>query len=133
MSAQPCERLRRRQRPARAAIAAGALILLGGCAGDPPTTQLALARSAVQDASRDGAAQRAPEQFALAQDKLARAEAANRSEDYTAARRLAEEAEADAHVASAAARATAAQTALDTVQQRNATLQQQLQQQPATP
>ena len=132
MSAQRYER-RRRGIPARVAIAAAALILLAGCAGSPPTTELALARSAVEDASRDGAAQRAPQQFTLAQDKLSRAEAANRSEDYTTARRLAEEAEADAHVASATARATAAQAALGTVQQSNTTLQQQLQQQPAVP
>jgi hypothetical protein len=132
MSAQRYEK-RRREMPARVAIAAAALILLAGCAGSPPATQLALARSAVEDASRDGAAQRAPQQFALAQDKLSRAEAANRSKDYTTARRLAEEAEADAHVAGATARATAAQTALGTVQQSNMTLQQQLQQQPAVP
>ncbi len=118
----------------RFAIAAGTVILLAACAGDPPTTQLALARSAMQDATRDGAAQRAPQQFASAQDKMARAEAANKSGDYTEARRMAEEAEADAHVASATAHAYAAQTALGTLQEGNTSLQEQLQQQqPTTP
>ncbi len=132
MSAQRFE-LPRRRTHARIAIALGATILLAACAGTPPTTELAVARSAVQDASRDGAAQHAPAQFALAQDKLARAETANRSDDFTSARRLATEAEADAHVAGATARAVQAQTALGTIQQGNTTLQQQLEKQPATP
>lgn len=75
----------------------------------PPQTELAAAETAVEQAAEADAAEQAPGPFTLAQDKLARAQDAMEQEDYTTARRLAEQAEVDAQFAMAEARSEVAQ------------------------
>lgn len=70
----------------------------------PPPADLTAAEAAVEQAGDADAAERAPEPFTLAQDKLARAREAAEQEDHTTARRLAEQAEVDARLAAATAR-----------------------------
>jgi Domain of unknown function (DUF4398) len=93
--------------------AASALLLLSlaGCATPPrPEESLQLAQSAINEAQREGAAQLAPGTLVSAQDKLASAnQEAARSDGYVPAVRLAEEAQADARLAGATARAVKAE------------------------
>jgi hypothetical protein len=108
-------------------LALPALVWLSACAGEPvPTTQLALAKQAVDEATRSGAATRDPQDLLSAREKLARADQAAGSEN-TVARRLAEEAQADAQLAAARSRTAAATAVLNQAQQGNATLQQEMQ------
>lgn len=84
-------------------IAVVALVALAACAtAQPPLPQLAAARSAVSQA-QSLASRYAPAELQGAQAKLARAEAAYRGNEWTDARRLAEQAEADAGFALAVA------------------------------
>jgi hypothetical protein len=84
--------------PAFGQLAATALVT--GCSHTPaPTTeQLGSSRAVIEVAQTAGATDASPE-MALARDKLAQAEAANKAKDYARAKRLAEEAEVDALVA----------------------------------
>jgi len=109
--------------------ALAALLIAAGCASSPPPTppSLALARAAVDEAQRAGAAQHAPLQLRGAQDKLTRANAAYQDEDMTAAVRLGEAAEADARLAEATARNAKARQAVATIEGGNRTLHQELQ------
>lgn len=111
-------------------VAASAVLLVGCAGGEPPDTELALARSAMDEATRDNAAERAPQQFILAREKLARAETASRDGEYTEARRLAEQAEVDSRLASAMARTAAAETALARIREGAATLEEVQREQP---
>lgn len=78
------------------------LILAGGCSTTPaPTSELAAARNAVAQAQ--AAALDAPGVLASAQDKLARAEQAMQRGEHLHARLFAEQAEADARLATATA------------------------------
>lgn len=79
-----------------------------GTTPPPPETELTAARAAVEQAGDADAAEHAPGPFTLAQDKLARAQDAMEQEDYTTARRLAEQAEVDAQFAAAEARSEVA-------------------------
>lgn len=121
----------RMQACSRILVTVAGMALFAGCAGGtPPETELALARSAMDEATRDGAPERAPQQFILAREKLAHAEAANRDEQYTEARRLAEQAEVDARLASAMSRTAAAETVLTLVQEGDTTLEEVQREQP---
>ena len=111
-------------------VAAGAALFAGCSGGAPPETELALARSAMDEATRGGAAERAPQQFILAREKLANAEAANQDGQFTEARRLAEQAEVDARLASAMSRTAAAETVLTLVQEGDTTLEEIQREQP---
>ena len=90
-------------------------LFLAACSSvPPPTEQLAVSRAAIDSAQSAGAGEFAAADLAQARQKLERAQAAMRSEDYVVARRLAEEAAVDAQLAqaragSARARAAAAQ------------------------
>jgi hypothetical protein len=107
-------------------ILTAATAALGACASTPPPTEeLALARAAVEQAQQP-AARHAPDQLLSAQRKLAAAEAAARDEKYDEARRLAEEAEADARLAWAIAESSQARQSLKQVQESIATLKQEL-------
>jgi hypothetical protein len=107
-------------------ILTAATAALGACASTPPPTEeLALARAAVEQAQQP-AARHAPDQLLSAQRKLAAAEAAARDEKYDQARRLAEEAEADARLAWAIAESSQARQSLTQVQESIATLKQEL-------
>ncbi len=78
----------------------------------PPREQMAVGRAAVERASGP-AANEAPVELAAARDKIARANRAMAEQDYATARRLAEEAEADATLAEATARAKRSEKALN--------------------
>lgn len=84
-------------------IVALALVVLTACATpQPPLPQLAAARSAISQA-QSLASRYAPAELQAARTKLARAEAAYRGNEWTEARRLAEQAEVDAGFALAVA------------------------------
>ena len=109
-------------------ILVSSLLMLSGCASVPeaPTAQMGASRIAVEQARQAGAAESAPADFAAARDKLARAEAAYRAEDYVYAWRLAREAEADAQLAQAKASSSKAQLALNEIQAGNTALQAEI-------
>ncbi|MGQ5525062.1 DUF4398 domain-containing protein [Chitinimonas sp. PSY-7] len=78
----------------------GAVLFAAGCASVPlPREQLAISQAVIDNAKGAGVAQYAPVELAAAQDKLSKAKLAVREGQYVAARRLAEEAEADAQLA----------------------------------
>ncbi|MEO8938343.1 MAG: DUF4398 domain-containing protein [Burkholderiaceae bacterium] len=103
-------------------------VLLGGCAsqGKPPVADLAIARTSVSQAEAAGAAQYAPVEFLSARDKLARAESAMREERYNDARRLTDEAAADADVAERKSRAVKSANAAMELQRSNSVLGNEL-------
>ncbi|MBB3267493.1 hypothetical protein FHW79_005152 [Azospirillum sp. OGB3] len=98
----------------RAAVILSASLGLAACAGSvpPPTAQLGASAQAIQQAERAGALEHAPAEFQSAREKLAAADAAMREDERTEARRLAEQAQADAELATVRSqRATAQQAA----------------------
>ena len=100
---------------ANATLAACAGLLLSACASTPPPLeQLAVGRAAVERASGPSAAE-APVELAAARDKIARANLAYAAENYTLARQLAEQAEADATLAEAQSRSLRSSRALTAV------------------
>lgn len=127
MQQQPSQRLGRYARPAAVATLACAALLLGACAskGPPPDGAMASARAALTQAEASGAGQLAPVELLAVRDKVAKAEAAVRNEEYDQARRLADEATADAMLAERKARAERARRAVTELQRSNAALQQE--------
>lgn len=95
----------------RIVAAAGLVALLSACAGDPPKTQMAVGQASVERATGPAAAE-APVELAAARDKIARANVAYANKDYTLARQLAEQADADATLAEAQARSVRSDRAL---------------------
>lgn len=91
--------------------------LLAGCAGNPPTEQMAVTQSAVNDAVSAGGTEYAAVEMRAAQDKLKSAEQQITDKHYEQARLLAEQAEWDARVAERKAQAAKAQKALHEAQQ----------------
>ena len=92
-------------------------LLLSACAGTPPpSAELAVGRAAVERASGTAAAD-APLEMAAAREKISRANAAFAKEDYTLARQLATEAEADATLAEARSRSLRSTRALTEVRE----------------
>lgn len=88
--------------PFRIALASLSLAALTACASRPPapTEQMAVSRSTLTRVSAaPNVTATAPIELQRARDKLMLAEKAMGAEDYTAARRLAAEAEVDARVA----------------------------------
>lgn len=83
------------------------LLAAAACAGGEtlPDAQLSRADLAVQRAVAAQAAEGAPEELARAQSELNAARQAAAAEDYTKARRLADQAESDAALAEARAQA----------------------------
>jgi hypothetical protein len=98
--------------PALSGVLLVAVVALGGCAGTPvPHESMAVATSAVAQASSTGTGTLAPNELRIAVDKLAAARAALAAGDEGRARRLAEQATLDAQVAemqAQSARSTAA-------------------------
>ncbi len=92
----------------RTATAVLALGALAACSSTPkPTEQMAVSRTAVDRATTaPKVAANAPVELQSARDKWTQAQQALDSKDYTRARRLAAEAEADARVAETKAEAT---------------------------
>ncbi len=116
--------IRRRTAP----IAFGAAALLAACAHHlaPPDAQLAEARASIRQAESDGARTSAAADLVTAEEKLRRAEAANRAGNFETARSLAEEARVDASLADHRTRAAKAQLAADELARSNETLRQEL-------
>ena len=98
-----------------------------GCSSTPrPDAQLALSRQAVDSAITAGSAEYAPVELKTAQDKLNEADAAMRDEEYSKAKRLAEEVSVDAKLAESMAQATKARVALDEANKSQRALQQEI-------
>jgi uncharacterized lipoprotein YajG len=106
-------------------IAVGA-IFIAGCAGAPPTEQMAVSKVAVSNATSAGGNEFAPLPLKSAMDKRDAAERAMTAEDYVLARQLAEEAQVDAQLAAATARSAKAQKAAAALLQDNRVLRQEI-------
>ena len=91
----------------RSAVYLPMVLLLGACAGENvPEAQLARAQLAVDRAVAAQAGTHAPTELSRAQTELSDARKAIDAENYTEARRLADQAEADATLAETRAQAT---------------------------
>lgn len=115
----------------RIGIAVAAVIFMAGCASTPPsasepTEQMAVSRAALNNANSSGGGEFAPIQFKSAMEKMGEAERAMGEKNYARARQLAEEAQVDAELAAATARAAKAQKAADAVQESNRVLHQEI-------
>ena len=88
--------------------------------------QLAVAKTAVADAVSAGAAEFAPVELKTAQDNLEDAEKAAVDDDYKRARKLGEDAQTNAQLAAAKARAAKAQQAADALKESDQTLQNEM-------
>ncbi|WCE06729.1 MULTISPECIES: DUF4398 domain-containing protein [Pseudomonas] len=99
-----------------ASLVLGGGLLLAGCAGNPPTEQMAVTQSAVDEAVSSGGNQFAPVETKSAQDKWTQAQAALSNEKYDDAKRLAEQAEWDARLATRKTQAAKAGAALQDAQ-----------------
>jgi outer membrane PBP1 activator LpoA protein len=87
-------------------------LALAACATTPaPTAQMAVSQKAIDDAVASDASQYAPAALKRAEDGLDAARVALDNYDYERAQRLAEEAQADADLASTRARSVKAQHA----------------------
>ncbi|MES2019253.1 MAG: DUF4398 domain-containing protein [Pseudomonadota bacterium] len=111
----------------RQTLCVAIVLALSACASAnkaPAVADVAVSKNAVDNAVSAGAADLAPAEINLAREKMMRANAALAAKDYTLARDLATQAQADAKLAqskanSAKAQATAAQLAADVQALRN--------------
>ncbi|WP_312380444.1 DUF4398 domain-containing protein, partial [Pseudomonas oryzihabitans] len=85
-------------------------------AGNPPTAQMAVTQSAVNEAVSSGGNQFAPIETKSAQDKWTQAQTALSNEKYDEAKQLAEQAEWDARLATRKTQAAKADAALKDAQ-----------------
>lgn len=101
----------------RAPLAAVVPLILVACTSTPPpVAEISAAQTAVTAAEQANAAQHAPADLDRARDKVLRAQAAVQEDENERARRLAEQALADARLAEAKSRADIAQQNADQVQ-----------------
>jgi membrane-associated HD superfamily phosphohydrolase len=106
-----------------------AAVFTAGCATTEKrdmAAQLAVAKTAVADAVSAGAAEFAPVELKTAQDNLEDAEKAAMDDDYKRARKLGENAQTNAQLAAATARAAKAQQAADALKESDQTLQNEM-------
>jgi len=110
-------------------VALAATLALAACSSTPaPREQMAVAKSTVdQVTTAPGTAAAAPAELQSARDKLARAERAMASKDYDEARRLAEQAQADAKLAEAKSQEAHSERALRELQDSMRALNEELQ------
>lgn len=82
-------------------ISLGILVVAGGCAGKgtAPVGELENTEKMINDAKNENATVHAPLELRMADEKLEAAKAAIKSENYDHARRLLDEAQADADLA----------------------------------
>jgi len=105
--------------PLNQAFFAAVLVALSACTSPqkaPATADVAVSKNAVENAVSAGAADLAPAEINAAREKMMRANAALAAKDYTLARDLATQAQADAKLAQSkanSAKAQAAAAALD--------------------
>ncbi len=107
-------------------ITVAAVITVGCASLAPPTEQMAMSKLTVSNAGSAGGNEFAPLQFKSAQDKMDAAERAMVKEDYLSARQLAEQAQADAELASAMARSAKAQKAAGSLREGIRALRQEI-------
>jgi hypothetical protein len=95
------------------------LLALTACAPamQPPTSQMALAESAVDKATASGAYEHSPLELKTAQDKVEMAKTAIRDKKYEEAERLLQQAEIDARLAEAKSRTVQSEKSVETLQQ----------------
>lgn len=110
-----------------AAACVATVLLLGACrsAGPVPTTQMAQARTSVQQAEEAGARDYAGLDYRRAQQKLEEAEAALADRRHDRARRLAEQAAVDAELAAVRARSAKTQEAVEELRESIRALEQE--------
>lgn len=115
-------------RVATAALVAGVVFAVAGCASmPPPKEQMAVSQAVVENAINSDTTQFAPVELEAARSKLQQAEQAMAKKDYARAKRLAEEAEVDARLAQVKARSAQSQRALAEAKEANEVLRQELQ------
>ncbi|KTB91375.1 chromosome partitioning protein ParA [Pseudomonas syringae ICMP 11293] len=98
-------------------VLATACALVSGCAGNPPSAEIAVSQSAVNSAVDAGGTEYSAVAMKSAQDKLKSAQVAVQDEDYERARILAEQAEWDARLAERQAMAVKANKILQDARQ----------------
>ena len=98
------------------ALVTTSVLALAGCAGNPPTAQMAVATQALNAAETAGATEFAPVEMQSARKKLHDAESAEFKKDYKKAQALAEQAEWDARVAERKAQAEKVQRSVEDAQ-----------------
>ena len=102
-------------------------IFLAGCASTPPPSeQMAVSRSAIANAVSAGGNEYAAVEMRSAQEKMERASRAIDKQDYETARRLAEEAQADARLAEKKAESAKAQKAANVLQDDTRVLREEI-------
>lgn len=111
-------------------VAVATAMFMTACTSTPtipaPTEQMAVSRATVNAASSAGASEFAPVQLKSAMDKMDTAERAMGAKNYDLARKMAEQAQVDAQLATAAARAAKEQKAADALQESDRVLQKEL-------
>ena len=113
-----------------------ALVLLAGCASNPPpvsTGSIDEAQQRIEEAERAEAQRYANRELNLARDKVMQALEAQREGDFERAALLAEHAELDAAYATARANNASVQAAVDELRASLATLESELQRQESLP
>lgn len=109
------------------AITALSAIFLAACQSiPPPIDQMATSKSAINSALSAGGNEFAPLQLKSAMEKMETAERAMAEKNYVIARRLAEQAQADAQVAEAMARSGKAKKSADALQDSSRVLREEL-------
>ena len=116
------------RRRVSAVLAVSSALFLGACAskGVAPTAELSMARASITQAETAGAGELAPVELLAARDKLGRAESAVRAEEFAQARRLSEQATADADLAERKSRAEKASRMAAELGRSNDTLQREI-------
>jgi membrane-bound lytic murein transglycosylase len=108
-------------------LAASLAVWLAACASTPlPVEDLAVARAAVANAASAGADELAASELRTARDKLARAEIAASQKQADEARRLAQQAQVDAQLATAKARSAKAERTVLAAQADSRALQEEM-------
>lgn len=99
-------------------------LFLSGCVSvPPPAEQMSVAKAAVADAINLGAPEFAPTEMRRAQTKFDDASAAMAAKEYSRARKLSEQAELDAKLASSKARSVKGQKEVAEIEQNIRALQ----------
>jgi hypothetical protein len=108
------------------ALLIGAVLLPGCASTPPPTSQIAVATSAIAHAAAAGAAETAPVEMGQARDKLNRANTALADKDNDTALALAQQAALDAQVAEAKGEAARSRKASDALGEAGRALREEM-------
>jgi Domain of unknown function (DUF4398) len=103
------------------------ILVMTGCAGKPPLTNLSQAELAVQEADSKTASQHAPLELRTAREQLEQAKGAVADKEYDEARRLADQALVNAQLAEARSGAEKARQAAAELRKSIQSLQAELQ------